>query len=230
MMMKMILDRVNPLTRVGVKNLISKLNNMRLPEYGQDVSKLLDEFLENKNEIVARGGHYSNLAAALFDALLSLDNAEFKQVIQDKMNFSETGGSVTWTSVRDIALTKWNNMHARSETSKSLSYKAAVVNKPDDRNATILALRSKLDSHKTKQGFGGNGGSSGNGGSNGNGRKFGIDGWNMKKTTSGTWKKSRQYKNGQIGHCVKWTKEKKENTLNYLKQDTFNLKRAQLSF
>ena len=50
-----------------------------------------------------------------------------------------------------------------------------------------------------------------------------ITGWNMKKTTSGTWKESRQYKNGQIGHCVKWTKKKEENTLNYLKQDTFKL-------
>ena len=108
--MKLILDRVNPSTRVWVKNLITKLNEMRLQDYDQDVTKLLDAFMETKNEIVARGGQYSNLEAAIFDLLLSTNNAEFKQVIQDKMNIWETGGAVTWTDVRETALTKWNNM------------------------------------------------------------------------------------------------------------------------
>ena len=50
-MLKLILTKINPSTKVGVRNLISKLNKMNLADYKEDLVAMVHSFQSTLNKI-----------------------------------------------------------------------------------------------------------------------------------------------------------------------------------
>ena len=53
-MLKMILTKINPSTRVGVRNLINKIIKMNLSDYKEDVVAMVNAFQSTYNKIILR--------------------------------------------------------------------------------------------------------------------------------------------------------------------------------
>ena len=77
LMLKLIYDRINPSTRVGVRNLISKLFKFDLKDYNHDVPKMANNFKATYNLILEREDETIKLEAPFFDALLASINKDF---------------------------------------------------------------------------------------------------------------------------------------------------------
>ena len=58
---KIIFDRINPSTRVGVSNLVAELSNFTLKDYDQNIVAMSDAFEQTYNDILLKGGTFSNL-------------------------------------------------------------------------------------------------------------------------------------------------------------------------
>ena len=84
-MLKIIYDRINPSTRVGVNLLKTKLDTMKVSDFCKKVPDMIDAFDGTYNEILSKQGQYKNNAQALFDALMTTENSEFKFSITTKL-------------------------------------------------------------------------------------------------------------------------------------------------
>ena len=71
LVLKIIYDRINPSTRVSVRNLISKIFQFNLKDYNQDVLKMADEFEATYNLILDKEDETVIPEAPFFDALLT---------------------------------------------------------------------------------------------------------------------------------------------------------------
>ena len=81
-MLKLILTKINPSTRVGVNNLITKLTKMNLADYKEDVVAMVNDFQTTYNEIKAKDSKgYSNIEYSFFEALLTTKNKDFEDSI-----------------------------------------------------------------------------------------------------------------------------------------------------
>ena len=95
--LKLILTKINPSTRVGVRNLINKLTKMNLADYKEDVVAMVNAFQSTYNEIKAKDDKgYSSPESALFDALLTTKNKDFEDSINSIVREWEKGTDFTY--------------------------------------------------------------------------------------------------------------------------------------
>ena len=189
LMLKLIYDRINPSTRVGVRNLISALFRFNLGSYDQNVPKMADAFKRTYNQIVAKGDETVKPEGPFFDALLTCANNDFTTGIKAELTKWESGSNMSFDTIKDDAITKYNNICERlKKEGKSFSGGDLTLSNVTNRQssgdqATIVALRAELESTKQKFAVASNAYSTiatKNGG--GNGRKPNIDAWRMKKS------------------------------------------------
>ena len=83
-MIAIIFDTANPSTTVGVSNLKSKLMQVNLSDYNQNVKNMLDEMELTYNEIIRKGGTHDNFILNLFNAIETSDNENFLKFVGNK--------------------------------------------------------------------------------------------------------------------------------------------------
>ena len=196
LMLKIIYDRINPSTRVGVRNLISKLFKYNLADFNQDVPKMSDSFEETYNQILDKKEASVSPESAYFDALLTCTNEDFLAGIKLELTKWESGSKITFSDLKSDAITKYNNISERlKKDSKTFAGKILQSSKvtslaPDSDKAKIIALSTQLEHAKQQLASAYATSTSGSSASNRNsfspsgtsGRKPNIDAWRMKKT------------------------------------------------
>ena len=162
---KMLMDRVDPNVVVGVEVLRQQLENVKLHTFKNNVDDMLMNMEENYVKIVENHSTCESIRRYCLNALLSGPNAKFNSFIdriKDDID-SQTGlnKDMTFDQICTAARAKFNNMEASNE-----------YNKVDPKDATILALTTRLEvmeksAHATtstgRVGGGGGGGGTGGG-------------------------------------------------------------------
>ena len=196
LMLKIIYDRINPSTRVGVRNLISKLFKFNLADFNQDVPKMSDSFEETYNQILDKKEASVSPESAYFDALLTCTNEDFLAGIKLELTKWESGTVMTFADLKSDAITKYNNISERlkkdnksfdGKSIQSLTESSLAV---DSDKAKIIALSTQLQEVKQQLANAFATSASGTSVSNktsfshpGNsGRKPNIEAWRMSKT------------------------------------------------
>ena len=162
-MLKIVLDTIDPSVVVGVEVHRKRLEDIRLHEFGNDVTKMCSEIERVYQAIVDLGGTCESIRRYLITALSSGPNATFNNFI-DRINDDIESGrgenkNANWRDIVLQARKKYINMEATKKW-----------NHVDPRDAKLLALTTELE--KIKKSHGGNGGggaSNGSGGGNGSG-------------------------------------------------------------
>ena len=108
-MLKIIYDWINPSTRVGVCNLISKLFKFDLKDYNQDVMKMTDDFKATYNLILEREDETVKPEAPFFDALLTSVNEYFNTAIKAELTKWESGVNF-FDNIKADAIVKYKNI------------------------------------------------------------------------------------------------------------------------
>ena len=189
LMLKLIYDRINPSTRVGICNLISALFRFNLGSYDQNVPKMADAFERTYNQIISKGDETVNPEGLFFDALLTSSNADFTTGIKAELTKWESGATMSFATIKDDAITKYNNICERLKkegktfSGGSLTLSNGSTRQSSGEQATIIALRAELESTKQKLAVASNAYAT-NGTKEGgsNGRRPNIDAWRMKKS------------------------------------------------
>ena len=151
LMLKLVYDRINPSTRVGVRNLISKLFKFNLKDYDQDVPKMADEFEATYNLILEKEDETVKPEAPFFDALLTSTNEDFNTGIKAKLTKWESGEKITFDDIKADAIVKYNNICERlkknNQTFDGNSNHApkSFSKDADSDKAKIIALTTQLE-------------------------------------------------------------------------------------
>ena len=130
LLMKVILDRVEPATRLGIELLEDQLLALTLSSCDGNLSTLLDSMEDLRQQIRNRTDNdpprYEKL---LFTAILSGNNNEFNVALQSKKNKWDDGSKkITAATIRSSALKKWNNMKCpQLSTGPPLTPKTALT-------------------------------------------------------------------------------------------------------
>ena len=148
-MLKLILTKINPSTRVGVRNLINKLIKMDLADYKEDVVAMVNAFQSTYNEIKAKDDKgFSNPESALFDALLTTKNKDFEESINSIVREWEKGTDFTYEEIKEQSLEAYRNLVARYNRLNKPWLKSSETPQSDNRDVQIQALRTELNALK----------------------------------------------------------------------------------
>lgn len=132
----LVLESVNPSTRVGVARLKKKLRETKLGGYNHNVRDMLTAIQSTYTTIEELGFKHDDIVMDTFEALLSTKNQVFKDFIQRKKDEWETGDDLTLGELSEFALNKYNNMveqkgwqQKESGESKLIALMTDLVNK-----------------------------------------------------------------------------------------------------
>jgi hypothetical protein len=139
LMLQIIMDHINPSTRVGVTHLKDTLRAARLANFSYNVLSLTDKMEKTYQEILSRGGTHDDYLKDVFDALASGRNKDFNVYIAGEKTRWEKGEDVEPHTLINDAVTIYNNMYVK----KTWSQKSAEEEK-------IVALTTQLDTLKNK--------------------------------------------------------------------------------
>ena len=113
LMMKLTYDTINPSTRVRIRNLSNKLDQMNLEDFNQEVPKMINSYERTYNMIIEKEGTYSNQVSSLFDALLTSTNQDFSDSMNDHLDKWEYGEDYLFEKLKTPANKKYNNLCKR---------------------------------------------------------------------------------------------------------------------
>ena len=148
-MLKLILTKINPSTRVGVRNLINKLTKMDLADYKEDVVAMVNAFQSTYNKIKAKDDKgYSSPESALFDALLTTKNKDFEESINSIVREWEKGTDFTYEQIKEQSLESYRNLVARYKRLNKPWLSTSTTGASDNRDVQIQALRTELNTLK----------------------------------------------------------------------------------
>lgn len=139
LMLQIIMDHINPSTRVGVTHLKDLLRDAKLSQHNNNVLSLTEKMDSTYQEILNRGGSHDDYIKDLFEALLSGKNDIFNKYIQDKKTAWETGTEIESHRLIQDAVTVYNNMYVKKTWNQK--------NKDEDK---IVALTTQLNEMKEK--------------------------------------------------------------------------------
>ena len=132
----LVLESVNPSTRVGVSRMKKKIRDIRLGGYNHNVRDMLTAIQLTYTTIEELGFKHDDIVMDTFEALLSTKNQVFKDFIQRKKDAWETGEDITLGELSEDALNKYNNMveqkswqQKESGESKLIALMTEMVNK-----------------------------------------------------------------------------------------------------
>ena len=133
-MLQIIIQGINPTTRVGVSDYKMEIQNATLPKHNNNVQDMLDYMEMNYEHILRHNFTHPDYVMHLFNALLTSKNDIFRSMIQREKDKWELGEDVLPDSLVDKATTKYNNMVLQK-----------LWNQTDPKDAKILALTTKLE-------------------------------------------------------------------------------------
>ena len=105
-----LLNTINPSTRVSVSGLKIKISKATLVAFGHNVIDMLNDMASHYARILELGGTHEDYLLHLFAALLTTTNEIFQQFIQAEKNKWELGEEYHADTLIDKATTKYNNM------------------------------------------------------------------------------------------------------------------------
>jgi len=132
-MLQIIINGINPTTRVGVSDFKKAVQNAKLSTSSNNVKDMLDDMTSNYQEIIAQQNTHGGYTMHLFDALLTSKNEVFRSMVQRKKDDWELGGEVYNSKLIDECVTKYNNMQKQN-----------LWNHSDSKDAKIIALATKI--------------------------------------------------------------------------------------
>ena len=152
-MLKLILTKINPSTRVGVRNLINKLIKMNLADYKEDVVAMVNAFQSTYNKIKAKDEKgFSNPESALFDALLTTKNKDFEDAINSIVCEWEKGTDFSYEEIKEQALESYRNLIAcYKRLDKKWLNSLTPTQASNDRDIQIQALRTEINALKNQR-------------------------------------------------------------------------------
>ena len=103
----MIVDTINPSTRVGVSNLLKSMETVSMAKFNKDVDEMLNNIQEKYDRIIEKEEMYLEFFQHLFNALLTAKNDVFVRMIQRLKDSWNTGEDITPTELIDAASTKF---------------------------------------------------------------------------------------------------------------------------
>ena len=109
-MLKILVQSINPTTRVGVSDYKERISSARMNKYSHDLIKLLDDMEANYNKILELGQTHEDWTLHVFNAMLSAKNRVFTDYIQRKKDEWEVGADVNVDELIVEAKAKYNNM------------------------------------------------------------------------------------------------------------------------
>jgi hypothetical protein len=181
-MLFVLLEAINPSTKVRTLALQSKIDTARVTDHGGDITNLLT-YMESIRILSERkGAKITNYELRLFEALLdekSIVNEEFRGMLQRKRDDWEQGHDITAADIIRTATTKYNNLVARKLPNGKNAWSASQA-KSDKLMALttqLTQLKQQLEDKKSGGGESGRGRGSNYG--NGKGRSM-VDEWRMK--------------------------------------------------
>ena len=128
-MLKVLINKINPSTRVRVGNLMSTIETATLAKYNENVDEMLKHLQETYNRILKEGETYPHFLQYLFEALLMVKNLIFANTIQRMKDAWDVGQEVTHEELIEAASKKYKNMVAEESW-----------NRKDPRDVQIAAL------------------------------------------------------------------------------------------
>jgi hypothetical protein len=151
-MLQILVEKVNPTTRVGVVNLKDKIRNCKLANFGHNVRDMLDNIISLNDEIEERGFTHDDLVYDIFQALLSGNNEAFSSFVQRKKDDWDIGNDMTSDEIVTSAVQKYNNMVMQKTWKQTESKNAKIV----ALTTQVQNLEKKLNSGDYKKSSGGN--------------------------------------------------------------------------
>jgi len=121
-MLQIIINGINPTTRVGVSDFKKAVQNAKLSTSSNNVKDMLDDMTSNYQEIIAQQNTHGGYTMHLFDALLTSKNEVFRSMVQRKKDDWELGGEVYNSKLIDECVTKYNNKHAKTKSLESFRF------------------------------------------------------------------------------------------------------------
>jgi len=106
----LLMESVNPNTRVGVSDLKAKIRTTRMEAFEHNVSDMLDEIESSYNQITELGYKHDDIVMDTFDSILSSKNQIFRDLIQRTKDDWEMGKDMELSELAATAMTKYNNM------------------------------------------------------------------------------------------------------------------------
>ena len=137
-MLKLLMDECNPSIRVGVESLKLKIENTRLQQHNNDVSKCMQSIQTNYRLILEAEGTHDNLIRDVFNALLSSNNTNFHNYFNlEKMKW-QSGKEYKYEELCKSACDIYTNMKTNGDWTRV-----------DPKDAQIAALTTQV-SHLKK--------------------------------------------------------------------------------
>ena len=133
-MLQIIIQGINPTTRVGVSDFKKSIQNCKLSMFDNNVKDMLDDMDANYQEIIAHSHTHDDYTMHLFDTLLTFKNEVFRSMVQRKKDDWELGGDIDPNALIDESVIKFNNMK-----------KPNLWISSDSKDAKIIALTTKVE-------------------------------------------------------------------------------------
>ena len=109
-MLKIILDKINPSTQVGVMDLKLQLRKCKLSDFGNDVDVMTTHMVGLRDEIVQDGHSHPDMEMDVLASLLTSTNKEFKMFVEQIKGNWEVGKDYSYDTIIDEVVTKFNNL------------------------------------------------------------------------------------------------------------------------
>ena len=148
LMLQIIMDHINPSTRVGVTHLKDTLRASRLANHSYNVLSLTDKMEKTYQEILSRGGSHDDYLKDLFDALASGKNKDFNTFIAGEKTKWERGEDIETHKLINDAVTIYNNMYVKKTWSQKTSEEEKIV----ALTTQLDTLKNQLKQKSTNQG------------------------------------------------------------------------------
>ena len=90
-MLQIIIQGINPTTRIGVSDFKKSIQNCKLSMFNNNVKDMLDDMDANYQDIIAHSHTHDDYTMHLFDALITSKNEIFRSMVQHKKDDWELG-------------------------------------------------------------------------------------------------------------------------------------------
>ena len=109
-MLQILIQGINPTTRVGVSDFKKAIQNCKLSMFNNNVKDMLDDMDSNYQKIIEHNHTHDDYTMHLFDTLLTSKNKVFCSMVQGKKNDWEIGRDVNNNELINECVTHFNNM------------------------------------------------------------------------------------------------------------------------
>ena len=152
-MLRVLLEDIEPAVRVGAQDLIDKLETMSLEDHDNNLKAFLIDYQDTYKEILLKEEDYKNVVPLLLDHLLLHPDEEFRTAMQKKRDKHDEGKVYTMKEIVRLATSKFNNIDSRNKR-RSKREKASTTKSGNE--DTMIALVSRLENlEKKAYSFGG---------------------------------------------------------------------------